>query len=260
MNFQPRMVLKSSVLAAAAMLPITAWSWGQEGHRVVALIAESKLTPAAQLEVNRLLSLMPGATLDSVASWADEHKSPATKAWHYVNFPRGDCHYDAERDCPDGECVVAAIQRESQILASRASDEKRLHALLYLDHLVGDSQQPLHAGFGDDKGGNAFQVRWDGRGTNLHHVWDDSLIEAIDPDAESLARTLEREAPIGSYVQSADPVQWVEEGCRIASQDGFYPSNRKIGLIYLLGWRNTVKSRLQIGGERLAELLNSELK
>ncbi|RDY12143.1 Endonuclease 2, partial [Mucuna pruriens] len=37
--------------------------------------------------------------------------------------------------------------------------------------------QPLHCGFTSDKGGNAITVLWYKRKTNLHHVWDDSILE-----------------------------------------------------------------------------------
>jgi len=37
--------------------------------------------------------------------------------------------------------------------------------------------QPLHAGYADDRGGNKFQVRVFGRGTNLHALWDTGLIQ-----------------------------------------------------------------------------------
>lgn len=49
--------------------------------------------------------------------------------WHDVNFPKSSCTYLAERDCPDGQCVVAAIDRQTVILAAVGSDASRLRAL-----------------------------------------------------------------------------------------------------------------------------------
>jgi hypothetical protein len=128
-------------------MPVPALSWGAEGHQVIAKLAESQLTPKALSAVNRLLAMEPDATLASISTWADEHRNPATAPWHYVNFPRGDCTYAADRDCPEGKCVVGDINRQAEVLASNAPDEKKLLALKYVIHFVGDVHQPLHAGY-----------------------------------------------------------------------------------------------------------------
>ncbi len=64
--------------------------------------------------------------------------------------------------------MVAAIDRQRDILASTASDEVRLWALKYLVNLEADIHQPLHAGYGVDRGGNSYQLRTLMRGTNLN--------------------------------------------------------------------------------------------
>jgi hypothetical protein len=144
-----------ALTAIGTFLCCLAHAWGVEGHQVIATLAEQQLTAAARQEVARLLALEPGETLASVSTWADEHRNPQTAAWHYVNFPRGDCHYVAARDCPDGSCVVEALNRQIEVLGSSASDEVRLKALKYVVHFVGDVHQPLHAGYKDDRGGSA---------------------------------------------------------------------------------------------------------
>jgi hypothetical protein len=155
-------------------------AWGKDGHHIIATLAQSQLTAKTQTKVNQLLSLEPGATLQSISTWADEHRNPATAPWHYVNFPRNSCTYDADRDCPEGKCVVAAIERQSEVLSSSAPEDKRLLALKYLVHLVGDLHQPLHAGYGDDRGGNSYQLQAFMRGSNLHSVWDTGLIKHLE--------------------------------------------------------------------------------
>ncbi len=42
-------------LSTFALLPSGAWAWGGEGHRIIALIAADRLTPAARAEVSDLL-------------------------------------------------------------------------------------------------------------------------------------------------------------------------------------------------------------
>ena len=133
-----------AALLTALCLPLKASAWGFEGHRLIAELAEAQLTPEAKAEVNRLLALEPGATLASISTWADENRSPSTAAWHYVNLPRDSaCKYEAERDCPDGQCVVGAIERQSKVLASSATDADKLKALKYVVHFVGDVDQPV---------------------------------------------------------------------------------------------------------------------
>jgi hypothetical protein len=104
-----KLQIQASFFAALFATSCAAFSWGYEGHQTIALIADSKLTPKARAGVQKLLALEPGSTLASVSTWADEHRNPATAAWHYVSFPRGDCVYDKARDCPDGRCDSKAV-------------------------------------------------------------------------------------------------------------------------------------------------------
>ena len=59
-------------LAAVAACPLPALAWGHEGHLLIAVLAQTRLTDAALAEVNCLLAREPGATLGSVSSWADD--------------------------------------------------------------------------------------------------------------------------------------------------------------------------------------------
>ena len=173
-----RALLAAGFIGLTLAMPVPVNAWGQAGHRLAANLAFEQLTPQARASVERLLTLEPGATLASISTWADETRSPSTAAWHYVNIPRdAGCHYEEARDCPGGQCVVAAIERQRRVLVSGASDVEKLRALKYLAHLVPDVHQPLHAGYADDRGGNKFQLQAFGRGTNLHAVWDTGLIE-----------------------------------------------------------------------------------
>jgi hypothetical protein len=60
--------------------------------------------------------------------------------------------------------------------ADAPRNEKRV-ALRFVAHLVGDTHQPLHAGFAEDHGGNSVDVRVNGRKENLHSFWDTALVE-----------------------------------------------------------------------------------
>jgi protein-tyrosine-phosphatase len=235
-------------------LPLPGFAWGTQGHQVIASLAYAQLTPAARKEVDRLLALEPGETLGSISTWADEHRNPSTGARHYVNFPRDSCTFDAQRDCPDGHCVVGAIEREMAVLVSNASDESRLKALKYVVHLVGDVHQPLHAGYLDDKGGNTVQLQAFMRGTNLHALWDSGLIRSLEQDTDTMVqRLLLRSLPVATRNGSA--AQAAEESCRIVGTPGFYPA-RKVGMDYIEHFKPTMEQRLAQAGVRLAGMLN----
>jgi hypothetical protein len=252
---------RSSVCAALAVVGLLcgpdAHAWGAQGHRVIATLAQNQLTPTARREVNRLLALEPGQTLESISTWADEHRSEPSRPWHYVNLPRTNCTYKAQRDCADGRCVVAAIQTQVKVLASSAPDEERLIALKYLVHFAGDVHQPLHAGFQDDKGGNTYQLQAFMHGSNLHALWDTGLIESLGEDTRTMAARLARKDR--GKVKPWTAKQAAQESCRIVAGSGFYPP-RVVDDDYITAYIPVMEDRLTLASARLAELLNRVLK
>lgn len=248
----------AGVWLLALCLPMHAWAWGAQGHQVIASLAQAQLSAKASAEVARLLALEPGATLESVSTWADEHRNPASAPWHYVNFPRGYCTFNAQRGCPDGKCVVAAIEHQLAIVGSHGPDDQRLHALKYLVHLVGDVHQPLHAGYRDDKGGNTYQLRAFMRGSNLHAVWDSGLIRQRDEDTADMAARL-RKLVLPDTAKSQSPAQAAEESCRLVATPGFYP-DRLVDVDYIQRFTPLMEQRLAMAGARLAALLNAQIK
>ena len=264
MRSEPKGVARTLVASAALVASVfastvsNAHAWGPEGHQVIALIAQTQLTPKARAQVDRLLAQEPGDTLASISTWADEHRNPSTASWHYVNFPRGNCMYDERRDCPDGNCVVGAIKKELEILTSSAADDKRLTALKFVVHFVGDVHQPLHAGFIDDKGGNTYQLQVFWRGSNLHTVWDTGLIKNLNEEPEVMALRVQK-LTVGMPIANLDPVNAAEESCGIVSLTGFYPE-RLVEQHYIQRYTPVMERRLAAAGARLAGILNSALK
>jgi hypothetical protein len=246
------------ILSAAAGLFVStsAVGWGTEGHEVIALVAERLLTPEARKHVDAMLALEPGATLASVSNWADQTRDRSTAAWHYVNLPReSNCVYVAQRDCPEGNCVVGALTAQVKRLTS-STGQDQLESLKYGVNLVGDVHQPLHAGYADDKGGNTYQLHAFGRGTNLHALWDTGLVHDIDPGPSSLATTLMARRPATAPLSFA-PDRWAMESCRIVSQPGFYPEGHKLTASYAQAFEPIAMDRLYMAGARLAATLNS---
>src|SRR5919109_539363 len=93
-------------------LPLSAW--GEAAHRAVARVAEQRLSPRATSHVRALLGR---ESLADVSLWADEVRDtthPHTANWHFVNIPIASAGYVRQRDCrpsPEGDCVIAAIER-----------------------------------------------------------------------------------------------------------------------------------------------------
>ncbi len=156
-----------------------------ECPRVEATLTTTLFTAEARPQVAALLD--PGTTLADISTWADDihHSRPNTGPWHYVNIPRGAAGYNAQRDCRHG-CVVSAIEQSLRLLQDRSKDRSvPQEALKWLVHLVADVHQPLHA-IADNRGGNDAIVRFNGRQTNLHRLWDGDMIDWAYPDQASL--------------------------------------------------------------------------
>ena len=250
--------VRGLLLLVLCALGSQAFAWGLQGHQVIANVAWQALTPKSRDEVSQLLALEPGQTLESIATWADEHRSPATSSWHYVNFPRNSCKFEPERDCAGGQCVVGAIETNLSVLASNADDKARLKALKYLVHLVGDIHQPLHAGYKDDRGGNTYSLRAFMRQSNLHSVWDSGLIAQLDLDNQALTRILQRSvAP--KEVREISVVGMAEESCRLVASPGFYPEE-KVTQEYVQRFMPLLQQRLSSAGYRLAAVINRALQ
>ena len=263
-----RMRRPASWLAALALslAVLPAHAWGPVGHRLVARLAEEGLTPQARAGIDRLLKGEADPSLPGIANWADELRAndpdlgKRSARWHYVNIDDPGCAFDAARDCPNGDCVVAALEAQARILADpKRSDAERRQALKFVVHLAGDAHQPLHAGSAQDRGGNDYQVNWRGKGTNLHSLWDSGMLNAqgLDEDAW-LARlqALPAPAPVSPLPPRA-PQLWAEQSCRLAAAPGFYPKGHVIDDAYVDAHLPIAETQLRLAGARLAALLNA---
>jgi len=256
------------LLASLLSVPATARAWGEPGHRIIGELAERQLRPAARAEVARLLAGEAEPSLAGIANWADavrkaESGTGQTKRWHFVNFKGGDCSFVPARDCPDGNCVIAAINRNFLALADRRRpDDERRDALKFLVHLVGDVHQPLHATPRDDHGGAEFQIGYHGMGRNLHGAWDALILQGRGLQPAEYADLLNRQPPL-----PADPtrrsdrpaVDWATESCLVVLNGNIYPPTHVIDDDYLDAHRAQAELRLRRAGSRLADMLNYAL-
>lgn len=254
----------------AITLSPAAQAWGGQGHRLVADIAHTRLTPHTAAQVQALLALEGHASMADVASWADElrERDPAlgqrSAKWHYVNIAdrqlpaAANCQYQAHQHCHDRDCVVAAVQDQGKRLAdTRLPASERLQALKFVVHFVGDVHQPMHAGYGHDKGGNEFQIQFDGRGSNLHALWDSGMIRTRGLDDAGYLQRLLAQPDDNAALTSAQ--HWAEHSCRIAIAPGVYPADRHITPAYVQAHLPTAEVQLRAAGEQLGALLNQLL-
>jgi nuclease S1 len=269
------------------LTPLQTLAWGKVGHEIVGDLAQRQLNPKALVEVKRLLATEPEPTLAGVSTWADSLRESnpelgkKTGRWHYMNYPReGECAFVPARDCPDGNCLIGAINKNFTVLSDKTrSDQERNEALKFLVHFVGDAHQPFHSGYADDKGGNTFQINYQGKAWkpfnnsdsyaaahpnnwNLHSVWDSLIVESKGLAYREYADVLWKQSPLpfDATKRSDRPaVDWSMESCRILRADKTYPDTHVMKDDYLNKYRATTELRLRQAGARLAAMINFAL-
>ncbi|MCV9947506.1 S1/P1 nuclease [Rhizobium sp. BT-175] len=178
-----------SLLVALIGIPSESRAWGQEGHSIVAELAERRLSKGAKEVLEAALG--PGVSLASISSWSDDWRANGhneTKRWHFVDIDVSATRpYDPLVDCKheeEGDCIVAALDRFTAIISDpNVSPSDKRAAVMFITHLIGDLHQPLHCSERDhDGGGNLFFVTFDGRkedrkeAITFHSLWDSVLI------------------------------------------------------------------------------------
>jgi len=177
--------------------------------------------------VRDLLALENVTTLASISMWADQIRLQRreTARWHFVNIPINPpadtlAAYDAERDCPLDDCVVARIDRFARALGDKASPPwQRFEALKFLVHFVADIHQPLHCANNNDAGGNGIHVKFEGMLSTLHAVWDTGIVRpAVNGDERSYALALARSiTQTQAALWRGSPQDWTNESYEIAA-------------------------------------------
>jgi len=248
------------------LTPFSLWAWGVDGHRAVGKIAEHHLSRKARHEIQQLLGT---ETLPLVSTWPDEIRYypefKETGPWHYVNTASGLNHdqYIQQLKAQTEPNAYSALLTQLAILkdASKTQPE-RLAALKFVVHLVGDVHQPLHAGHAEDKGGNDIKLKYRGKDTNLHSLWDSGLIDYQGLSYTEMAGQYDHQ-PSRRQVkewQKATPEQWLWESYQASEQ--IYkdvPANGDVDYKYFPAHAELMKQRIEQAGVRLAALLNQTL-
>jgi len=243
------------------VLPASAWAWGKTGHRVGGAIAEAYLSPEARAGVAALVGV---ETLAEGSVWADFMRSSNESfwrreagPWHYVTVPDGES-YDTAVAPDEGDSVTALARFRAEIVNPDLPLAERQRALRFAVHIIGDLHQPLHAGNGDDRGGNDVQIKWFGDMTRLHTIWDTKIVDhqqlSYTEMAEGLSRRITPEQ--ASAWDDPDPRVWIAES--VALRPGVYPGEARKDLRwnYVFDHQATVDLRLSQSGVRIASWLN----
>ena len=236
-------------------------AWGCKGHETVALIAERHLSPEAKEFVLTLLKEKPidpqlkrycGSAVNDpmgdASTWADDirnerHNGP----WHYIDIPRGTVRGDGNLApyCGKEGCVNEALAAQIVILKNKSAEPaKRVEALRYIIHFVGDLHQPLHSTTNDDEGGNCVPLRYfrrkprehaHGFSPNLHSIWDSAILDrdAEGADSHEYADRLEE-----TYASSFEPWEkagihvdeWIWESHDYAEKNVYAPLTPKVAI------------------------------
>ena len=209
------MVKRCTIVLACLLLVV--WSvapgraWGPVGHRVVARIAASQLTKAANEKVAKILDLdKPSArdiaeALADAAIWPDSvarDKFPDSQAWHFIDLGvKPDAQKDGALWASDSTAFAKLVKYFASVKRGDKDELEPESDLNFLVHLVGDIHQPLHSATNQDRGGNCLFITFQtiegvasARG-KFHHEMDSGILEdRRDGNDRVIARQLLRDS------------------------------------------------------------------
>jgi hypothetical protein len=239
-------------LIIASFVP-DASAFGPTGHKIVVNIAMQYLSPAAKKNVLRILgNIKP----DSAATWMDNMREYGSydymKPWHFINIDSGKAYKPGINNIIwELERVYAQLQHP-EMLKTKARKE----ALMILFHLMGDLHQPLHVGYGSDRGGNETQIQHKGFKTDLHHIWDSDIIwnQHITTEAcLKLSKTTAKEIADKQFAATQFVAYMKESRALLPKVYAFTGGN--IDNEYMISNKQVVMLQLLRAGQRLAGVL-----
>jgi hypothetical protein len=219
-----------------------AWTWGRDGHRMVAKIATLQLTPATRAKLAAILQTDDAGLASAMAgasTWPDEISKRDTGSgnWHFINVPvTGPFSMDGLCGTDGTDCAPARIKDFSDRLRNNTAGFLLREApqpmrpmvsqeLAFLIHLVGDIHQPLHAAGNADRGGNCIRLtqglkhEYGGYDANeLHAVWDVETVLAVfdHQDRRNRDRSVSDEdhvtAELFALYRKQAPAAWEKAG------------------------------------------------
>jgi hypothetical protein len=281
----------ANLVFAVLLTAVSAWAWGPDGHKIVAVIAADNLTPVAASHVATILGVPAdkrsiATAMEAASNLPDSQfrdEDPSTRFWHFIDICLQNRRADVPARCAGGNCVTRKIDEYSKRLKDANYDRWGAAGdLAFLIHFVGDIHQPLHAATDDDRGGNCVTVDSFSREKNLHAVWDTTIVHRLEYGIDSgrpettahrLERTYAAEQQSDPWIP-ADDIAWESnqlarsqvyaalripvEPCEPTADVCRNPAGRPVELssIYLDHADAIAGHQLAKAGFRLASLLN----
>jgi hypothetical protein len=265
-----------------------AFSWGQNGHRIVAQICFDNLSESAKKCVQDALG---DDYLSQIATWPDFIRSEKNwdfaKPWHFITVDTGKTVAEvlnaSKNDSIDN--VIEAIELMKAILKN---DDKAINqfkkllaannvqplsgsieatAIAFLVHFIGDIHQPMHVGKGNDRGGNNVNVLFFEEDINLHSVWDEAIIEQEQLSFTEFSTFVNKQfhSKIAEFQNAKLASQWAAES--VSVRDKIYaglcnnqpdiPCLPNFSYQYQHDFLPTVQERLAKAGFRAAAAFNA---
>jgi len=293
MRIPTAMVLSLFVISGA---PSSALAWDDQGHEIVALVAEHYMTSAAKERVQALLQAdtdkLTGHDIASAATWADKYQDSdkdttktrynATIAWHFAdidavrpNIPAacfGQPALPPGTPASQGPAKACIIDKVNQFWVELADPKtgagERVIALKYLLNLVGDLHQPLRVADESNAHGALIPVESSSASPgDLFGYWDSAYVHALGPDAKSVAQSLIAQMSPAEVSQwsSGAPQLWALEAHQLGVDRAYGMSasdhNGRLALpdSDVATGVKTDALQLSRAGVRLAYVLNSAL-
>lgn len=289
----------------------SAFGWDETGHKITAYIAWQRMTPEVREKVVKILLSAPedsdistfylpygSRSAESrkreyfmlMATWADIIRDKAFPV-RAKNYDRGDWHYNNTfwkfekggvvmiDNMPKTGLAMDKIAEFATLIRGNATDAEKAVAIAWLEHLIGDMHQPLHASGkvapstpDGDRGGNSFLLTPKGtprdQQENLHWFWDSIIgrnipnndkcdADYIDPIAQDIIRLFPAEK-FRDRMLPGDFEGWKKESVKFATTDVYRgieffqsPSDK-----YKKKALEIAQERLALAGYRMGDLFN----
>ena len=318
---------RTLILLLSALFVCPVFAWNHTGHKVVAELTWRNLSPAKRKAASELLKQHPHYALLlatnvpsgvdtnewaflNAAVWPDMvrpargndrekptgitkyHRSP----WHYINIP---CVLPADTRTISPSSftipstnILSALSNQVQALHERTlSAAERAVSLCWIEHLVGDLHQPLHAATllsekypRGDMGGNSLAINDGQAPLNLHSFWDQILgsadsYEAISTIADAISGAPEYDPKKAiEYKRDKTIASWGDESFAAAAAFAYDEGHLKFAdwrdfqsgktsaadvphlkPTYIINANDLSRKRIFLAGRRLADVLKSAL-
>ncbi|MBF4473057.1 S1/P1 nuclease [Flavobacterium sp. HJJ] len=244
-------------LCIILVLPIKTLAWGKKGHALVAEVAFNYLDKNTKKIV---LGYLDGMSIEDAATWMDDikddHSYDYMKPYHYVNIDKG-----AEVFERSGSNIIYILNQTIKELQNNKNFTKQeiKTKILIVFHLVGDLHQPLHIGYGSDKGGNTVQINYKGQGTNLHSFWDSGIIYDRSITLKDCLEANKFSPAAMNKLQTIDVIAWSKES-RSLLDSVYNMRGAKVKDDYVRASAVIIQAQIQKAGIRLAAILNTSFK